>query len=123
MVATGVRRRRTLAQQQAAIRQRTVDAADTTNWSNPVAGNTELREIELRREATPSSGSGGGAAPQSTGSVTGRDVAVQDMHVHPRRNIDGRNRLSTTTTTKTPRTGAGGEEKKKDRAGTGRGGH
>ena len=48
-VATRVRRRRTFAQQQAAIRQRTVDAADTTNWSNPVAGNANLREIELEK--------------------------------------------------------------------------
>ena len=40
--ATGVRRRRTLAQQQAPTRRRTVDAADTKNSANPVAGSAEL---------------------------------------------------------------------------------
>ncbi len=45
VAATGVRRRRTLAQQLAPTRRRTVDAADTKNSANPVAGSAELWEI------------------------------------------------------------------------------
>ena len=113
-VATRVRRRRTFAQQQAAIRQRTVDAADTTNWSNPVAGNANLREIELEKVSADD------AKTKKRTHATGRDLPLESMHANPRRDVDGHRRrpVAATTSTEGTRTAAAaaaGERKNTDR--------
>jgi len=78
-------RQRTLAQQQAVIRQRTVDAADTTTWSNPSCHRSSLQEIELRCVSASAKRE---EDKKKRTSATGRDLLVVDMHVNPRRNVD-----------------------------------
>ncbi len=65
--------------QQAAVRQRTVDAADTTNVGNPVADLSKAREIELQ----DMSGVAAKTATQRGGGVAGRAVPLQRMHRNP----------------------------------------